>query len=159
MPPNEQPENTLRKDSEWSAIDSKLCRAVNFNPSGASIENGRVVTVDRTTPYASLVLECEDGGKYKGFITQKVDFTNSWRAFKERGISDNEEAIIVWSNRRYKYKWLKLLSVFLPKLHVMICPKGAFELMTDSKYKPELSGEARWNAQKPIQEFKPEIID
>lgn len=150
--------NTLRKDGEWKAIDSKLCRVIDFEPSRASIENGKIIAADRATPYASLVLECEDGCSYKGLITQKIDFANLWNAFRERGISENEEVIIAWSNKRYKYKWLRLFSVFLPKLWVMICPKGAFKLMTDPRYRPELSGEARWNAQKPVVELKSDLM-
>ena len=44
----------------------------------------------------------------------------------------------------------------MPKLTVMICSKGAYEIMTDSNYKPELTGEARFNAERPIVEWKPE---
>lgn len=159
MPKNEELENVLRQDREWQSIDSKLCKVVSFDPSETSMENGRIVVADRATPYASLVLECEDGRRYKGFVTQKIDFANLWRAFRERGVSKNEEVIIAWSNTHYKYRWLKLFSVFLPKLRVMICPRGAFELMTDKNFKPELSGEVRWNAQKPIIEWKPEVME
>ncbi|MBU0534045.1 MAG: hypothetical protein KJ887_04535 [Candidatus Omnitrophica bacterium] len=52
-----------------------------------------------------------------------------------------------------------IFSPFLPRLWVMVCPKGAFELMVDQNYKPELSGEARWKAQKPIIEWKPEVME
>ena len=47
----------------------------------------------------------------------------------------------------------------MPKLWVMICPKGTYELIVDSNYKPELSGEARWDAMKPITQWKPEVME
>jgi len=41
----------------------------------------------------------------------------------------------------------------------MICPKGAFELMADQKSRPELQGEARFLAERPIAEWKPEVME
>ena len=73
---NSGSENALLKDGEWSAIDSKLCRVIRFNPFLASVKNGKVITGDKTTPYASVTLECEDDHRYNGFITQKIDFIN-----------------------------------------------------------------------------------
>ena len=47
----------------------------------------------------------------------------------------------------------------MPRLWVMICPKGAFELMADQKSRPELQGEARFLAERPIAEWKPEVME
>jgi hypothetical protein len=47
----------------------------------------------------------------------------------------------------------------MPKLWVMVCPKGAYELMENSNYKPELSGLERWNAMKPIIQWKPKVME
>jgi len=41
----------------------------------------------------------------------------------------------------------------------MVCQKGAFKLMTDPNYRPELGAEARFMAQLPIEEWKPEIME
>lgn len=86
-----------------------------------------------------------------------MDFLHLWAAFNKRGIGQNEEVIIFWSKNHFK-SYAKILSVFMPKLWVMICPKGAFELMTDPNFKPELGGEARWNAQRSIAEWKSEVM-
>ena len=148
----------MRKDSEWSVIDDEPCRVIDFTPL-ASVENGKVVAPTITDPYASVTLECKKmPSATKGFVTHKIDFANLWAAFKERGISDNEEVIIIWTTKQYKYKFPKFLSLVYPKMWVMICPKGALEIMVDSNWKPELTGEARWNAMKPIVEWKPEIM-
>jgi hypothetical protein len=156
-----QQENNIimLKDGEWNIIDGEPCRVIDFTPLLASVENGKVVAPDITTPYASVTLECKKiPNKIKGFVTHKLDFANLWKAFKERGISDNEEVIIFWSIKNYKNVYKKFLY-FLPRMWVMICHKGAFEIMTDPNWKPELTGEARWNAEKPIVDWKSEVME
>ena len=156
-----QQENNIimLKDSEWSIIDGEPCRVIDFRPLLASVENDEVVAPDTTTPYAAVTLECKKiPNKITGFVTHKMDFANLWKAFKERGISDNEEVIIFWTIKHYKNIY-KFSSAFLPKMWVMICPKGAFEIMTDPTWKLDLTGEARWNAMKPIVEWKPEVME
>lgn len=122
----------LRKDDEWSVVDGESCRVLDFTPF-ASVQNGKVVAPNLTDPYASVILECKKmPSTIKGFITHKMDFAHLWTAFKERGVSDNEEVIIIWSTKHYKYKFLKFLSAIYTKIWVMICLKGALEIMVDS---------------------------
>ena len=148
----------MLKDSEWSSIDSEACLVVDFKPT-ASVVDGRVIINNKMAPYASVSLKCK---KYQqaieGFITHKVDFTHLWAALKERGLAENEEVIIFWSKKQLK-AWAKPFSVFMPKLWVMICPKGAYELMTNPHFMPELGGEARWDAQSPIIDWKPKTMN
>jgi len=154
----EQSGITLLKDSQWSVIDGELCRVIDFTPLGL-VKNGKVLALDKTTPYASITLECKKlPNKITGFICHKTDFMHLWIAFKERGIKQDEEVIIIWTKRNYKYKLYKIFSGFFPRLWVMICPKGAFELMVNPNYKPELQGEARWNATKPVVDWKPDVM-
>jgi hypothetical protein len=153
-----QSEVTLLKDREWSVIDGELCRVINFVPLGL-IKNGKVLALNKTTPYASVHLECKKlPTKITGFICHKIDFMHLWMAFKERTIKQDEEVIIIWSKRHYK-KIYKIFSAFLPRLWVMICPKEAFKFEVNPSYKPELAGEARWNATKPIIDWKPEVME
>ena len=149
--------NILQKDSDWSMIDGEPCRATNFIPS-ASVKNGKVIASNNTEPYAVVTLESKKLlTQTKGCITHKIDFLHLWKAFKERGVGQNEEVVVSWSKKHLKY-YAKIFSPFMPKLWVLICPKGAFELMSDSNCRPELSGEARWNAQKPIVDWKPAVM-
>ena len=46
----------------------------------------------------------------------------------------------------------------MPRLWVMVCPKRAYDLIIDPSCRPELTGEARWNAMKPIVEWKPPVM-
>ena len=157
-------EIVLLKHSEWSVIDGEACRVTSFDPLGSLIDiDGKVRAMDKTTPYASVAVECKKLAKnVTGYITHKEDFKHLWAAFKDRKVKDEEEVIICWTKERYKVRsWVgkRLYSAFMPKLWVMVCPKGAFELIADSKYKPELTGEARWNAMKPIIQWKPEVME
>jgi len=150
----------LWKDSEWSRIDGEPCRVTDFGTLGSFVDvDGKVHAMDKTTPYAVVTMECKKFGKnVTGYITHKEDFKHLWAAFKDRKVKENEEVIFIWTREYYKYKLTKFLRPFMPKLWVMVCPKGAYELMIDSNYKPELSGEARWNAMKPILQWKPEVM-
>lgn len=148
----------LTKDSEWDMIDGELCKIIDFVPH-TSIKDGKISKLNKTIPYASIAIECEKiPNKITGFITHKTDFIHLWTAFKERTIKQNEEVIIFWSKKHYKLKLLRFFPGFWPKLWVMICQKDAFKLMSDPNYKPELQGEARYNAEKSIIEWKPEIM-
>ncbi len=151
---------TLLKDEEWGSIDGEACRVIDFVPMGSSVKNGKVIAKDMTTPYASIQIECKKlSGEITGFITHKIDFINLWNAFKERGVRENEEVLIFWSINHYKNKIFKSLSRAMPKLWVMICKKGAFELMTDAESRPELQGEARFLAERPIMDWKPDVME
>jgi hypothetical protein len=150
----------LLKDKEWSVIDGEPCRVIDFSPLGSLIDaDGEIQSIDKTTPYASITLECKKLGKnIRGYITHKIDFKHLWAAFRERTLKEDEEVIIFWTKKHYK-GGVKHFSAFMPKLRVMVCPKGAFELMINDNHKPELTGLARWNAMAPIVDWKPEVME
>ena len=78
-------------------------------------------------------------------------------AFEER--KEGQEVLVIWSNNNYRNVAFKLSRSILPKLIVWLCPKEAYLLMTDQSYKSGLSGEARFLAEKPIKEWKPEVMN
>ncbi len=132
-------ELVLLKDREWAVIDGEPCRVLNFTPFSV-IENGKIYAGKSLDPYphAVLTLECKKiQCNIKGHIWHKIDFRNLWKVFEERRIQDNEEVIIFWTIRHYKYFWGKYLSYFLPKLRVLVCHKGWLEFITHSGLKPE----------------------
>ena len=148
----------LLKDSQWSTIDGEPCRVIDFIPM-ASIKEGKISAIDKKTPYASVVLESKKlPTETRGFIMHKVDFMHLWLAFKERGVKQDEEVLIFWTKKHYKGVY-KIVSAFLPRLWVMICKKDASELMTDPDSRPELQGKARFLAQRPIIDWKPEVME
>ncbi|MCX5997114.1 MAG: hypothetical protein NTV42_05765 [Chloroflexi bacterium] len=162
---NSESKFVLWKDKEWSQIDGEPCRVVYFGPLGSRVDiDGEIQAMDKFTPYASVTIECKKLGKnVRGYITHKIDFANLWAAFEDRKVKENEEVIIIWTQKHYKVgSWLgrKLYSAFMPKIWVMVCHRGAFELMTNGNtYNPDLTGEARWKAQQPIVQWKPDVME
>jgi len=155
----EQSNNSLLNDSQWSVIDSEICRVIDFTPLSGSVRDGKVSSVDKTTPFASVTLECKKlPTKTTGFITHKDDFFHLWSAFKERRVNQDEEVLIIWTKKQYKNIIYRALSASMPKLWVMICPKNAFEIAVNTDYRADLPGEARWKARAPIDDWKPEVM-
>jgi len=179
---NESQESILLKDRDWSAIDGEICRVLEFTPLNAKVKDGRVKASSLTTPYASVVIECPKiQGKATGYITHKIDFAMLWAAFNERtqvegarvevkydshgvpafvakhGVATNEEAWLVWTKKRYILKF-GLINKPLPRLIVSVCPKGAYELVTNPNVRPELKGEARFLAECPLVTWKPIVM-
>jgi len=133
----------LDTDREWAVIDGEPCRVLAFTPFSL-IKNGKVLAGKPTDPYphAILTLECKKvQGIIKGYVWHKIDFRHLWEVFETRTVKENEEVIIFWTKRNYKYFWGRYLSYFLPKLRVDIYRKGWLEYMADPKnWEPE-SGE------------------
>ena len=151
-------EIVLLRDKEWGRIDGEPCRVKVFNPL-VKVEDGRVTSFSRVVPYASIEIECRQLPEVAtGFITHRTDFLHLSSAFNERGVRSDEEVIVFWTRRHLKIH-ARLLSTFMPKLWVMVCPRDAFDVMTDPTFKPELTGTARWEAQAPIVEWKPAVMD
>ncbi|MDD4052158.1 MAG: hypothetical protein PHR28_09715 [candidate division Zixibacteria bacterium] len=147
----------LLNDSQWVLIDGKICRATEFFPI-ATVKNGKAYSSNKATPYASFRLECRGLPQMAtAYAAHKIDFLHLWLAFRERLLQQDEEVLIFWSKQHYR-GWASLLSAFFPRMWVMVCPKGAFELLADPNHRPELTGEARWNAQRAIVEWKPAIM-
>lgn len=144
----------LVKDHEWSLIDGEVCRVIDFTPL-AKLENGKV-SVSKM-PYASVTLECSKLPQNTvGFIGHKLDFQHLWEAFIERGVKEGEEVVISWTKRPLR-GFAKVFSAFMPRLWVAICRKGAYELITDQNCNPELTGEARFLAERPIVDWEPDV--
>jgi len=149
---------TMLKDSDWSVLDGDACRVIGFTPM-AEIRNGKVHAISKSMPYAAVTFECTRiPDVVEGFICHKLDFKHLWAALRERPLGENEEALFFW-NKSHLKSYAKLFSRIMPRLCVMVCPKGAFELMTDKMHRPELGGEARWEATRPIVQWKPEVMD
>ena len=119
--------------------------------------HGRQV-VDQGLPYASIEIESPALAKpTTGYITNKLDFQHLWQAFNVRGVGDDEEVIVVWnkSNLKRVGRWL---SRGMPGPIVWICPRQAYELMTDPSFRPGLDGMDRHRATSPIVRWEPEVM-
>jgi hypothetical protein len=160
-------------DRDWSAIDGELCRVTVFTPM-ASVTRGNVIAVPGL-PYASVTLEPVRLGKIiHGFISHKTDFRMLWAAFRSRGavpsvslrfssadvgagqLAQNEEVWVIWSRRNYR-TLARPFARFLPRLIVMVSPKGAFDLVRDGTLRPDLQGEARF-PEAPLVIWTPQVM-
>lgn len=151
-------EIVLRNDKEWSVIDAELCRVDRFLPL-ATVENGRVIAPTKTDPYALIGVECKAlPQEATGCIGHRLDFLHLWTAFNERGVRDDEEVLVYWTKKHLK-SYARLVSRFMPRLWVMVCRKQSFELRTDDGFKPELTGLARYEAGRALDEWKPEVME
>jgi len=152
---NQQQELITRK--HWEGVYHQTCRVTHFNPLPSTrVEGGKVVSKNSAMPYAIVTLECPTHPPdLRGLIAHKVDFRNLWEAFAERGNRDDREVIIFWV-KKPRNLFARMVAPFLPGLHVMLCKAGAYELMTDPDRCPELRGAARFRAEAPLMEWKPD---
>ena len=148
----------LGKDITWDTIDGDVLLAVEFNPY-AKVD-GKTITSIPNYPYATLTVECTKIPQQATlYVTHKLDFQNLWNAYKVRGIQDSEEVLVFWTKKHYKSGLSKFFSSIMPKLWIRVCKKGAYKLMTDKNYKPEITGEARFLAESPVIEWKPDVLE
>jgi hypothetical protein len=139
----------LLRDSDWAPLDGEICRVTTLTPMGWTKE----------VPYASVELESPVLAEpTTGFVNHKLDFEHLSEAFSRRESEPNTEVLIIWTKRFLK-RGAKLVSRFMPRMWVMLCRENAYELWTDQSYEPELQGLGRYLAQKPIAEWKPDVME
>jgi hypothetical protein len=170
-------ERTLLTDGDWATIDGRLCLVTTFVPM-AKVQGGSVIAMNATMPYGSVHIKCEElPDDITGLITHKTDFAMLWAAFNARtqvagvsfnitspalkleGLGEQEEVWLAWTKRRYR--WIaRLFGRILLRLVVMVAPKGAFEIACDrsGRVRPDLHGEARAMAARPLAIWKPEVM-
>jgi hypothetical protein len=152
-------ETGLLRDSDWAPLDGEVCRVIEFTPLAGRMEGGKVKSFTRRFPYASIEIESPALAEpTTGFIKHKIDFQHLWEAFNVRGVGDDEEVIVSWNKSYVKERVGKLVST-MPGLVVWVCPRNAYEVMTDANFRPELDGMARHKAAAPIVEWRPEIME
>ncbi|MFC1674607.1 hypothetical protein ACFL1K_01740 [Candidatus Omnitrophota bacterium] len=139
---NSPSEGTLVSDKQWSVVESEVCRATNFDDT------------------ATIQIECRKiPHKIKGFISHKEDLMHLREAFDAADAKkDLLEVLVIWTKTHYKNGLFRLMSFSMPKLIVWVCKKGAYEFINYPAHKPELQGEARFEMQKPVVEFKPGVM-
>jgi hypothetical protein len=147
----------MLKDIDWQVIEGDVCRVVDFT-SMAEIKNGKAKAVNRATPYAAVTFECTKFlQQVNGFICHKLDFMNLSEAMQEKLRRENTEVLMFWNKKQLR-GYARLFSSIMPRFCFMLCPIGAYELITNDAHMPELRGEARFLAMRPILEWTPEVI-
>jgi len=149
----EADELSILRNKEWDIIKDQWLRVIEFVPMG-KIENDEIIAVSGM-PYASLKVECKNFPQNVNIsITHKIDFKNLWAAIKERPSNENEEVLIMCPPK-YSKKVFKLFKPAMPKMVVMIYPKGSFEKFTNPEWR---KGEkAALEISSPIEQWIPDV--
>lgn len=150
----------LTKDRDWAFLDGLLCEVTNFTPL-VKVENGEVIAISRSTPYAFIGINCREGNvtlppDTSGAIFHKLDFKHLWAVFEDRGVAQNEKVFVLWSKRNLR-PTARIFSSFMPRLAVLIFKDDGHELLSNKDYRPELSGVARWEVMKPVLHLQPDV--
>ena len=136
----------IHRDSDWAAFDGLMCRVDDFQP------------LEGFGPRGILTLTCIERGPneapFRASVFHKLDAAHLRAALIERGVADDEEAIIVWT-KTYYYAYAKLFKAFMPRMVVMIFKKRSLQLLMDNSLEPELRGVERLKAELPVAEWKP----
>jgi hypothetical protein len=149
----------FKTNNDWEVIDGDVCRVKSFKPQlSCTDKNGKIHSEAKNTPYAIIELDCKRlQESVHGYIFHKIDFEHLWQAFLDRTGQPDEEINIVWSIKYYK-GGVKLFSKVMPKLWVMICKKGSYEIINYPERYPEITGKEWFDRTKPIIDWKPEVF-
>ena len=139
------------RDKDWAGVENMLCRVDDFQP-----------TTPRVGARGMLTLTClEKRGTWEpgtqATVLHKLDYANLCAALIERGVADDELAVVVWS-KRYSYRWARWLSAFMPRMTVVIFKKRSLELLFDDSLEPNLRGLERHKATVWVAEFRPYVL-
>lgn len=131
MEPQQNEKPVFGRDIPWKDVKEKICRVINFTAL-AKVEDGKVIALNRATPYAFLTVECEGlPGEATIWVTHRIDFLHLWLAFVRCNEAKGEQVLVI----------PLLRNVFLPMLRVWLCPKGAFNKMVHPELqKPREAG-------------------
>lgn len=152
-------EGGLLRDEDWRPLDGEICRVIEFRPMAGRVEGTEVKSSSRSLPYAAIEIESPALAEpTTGFITHKLDFRNLWDAFNVRGVTAEEEVLVIW-NKSHLRRGTRWFARGMPGLVVWICRKPAFELINDPTFRPELGGLERHHAYSPVMEYKPDVFD
>jgi hypothetical protein len=138
MNPDQGRYPVIGKDVPWDSITDMICRVIEFNPF-AKMVNGKV-SGQRGFPYASLIVEPEKlPGIFEIRVLSEVEFSQLWRGLIEQEADKDKEAVVLWS---YGPKNGIIINVppVLPKLEVLVYPKGSFD---EKLRNPDRSNENR----------------
>ena len=152
----------LSKDIPWNQIKGEFCRVKAFLPFG-KVEKGKVEAPLIPNPYAILDVESPKKLPPKGAflpVAHKIDFKHLWEAFRERGVKEDEEVLVVYHpeapSNVPEFTAKMFESAIFPKLHIWICKKGLLEKLYDEDYQEKVGYMKFFSEEaKPIKEWSP----
>lgn len=139
----------IGKNISWESIKEQYFRVKHFTPF-AIVEGDKLRVISTVLPYASLVVECPKVAIREASmpVVHKLDFRNLWEVFHVRGVSSEEEILVVYDPLQRR-GISRLFSGVLPSLVIFLYPKGSLERINSNRKGP-LSAEAYLNSLMPI---------
>lgn len=127
----------IGKDIPWETIRGEACRVKRFLPFG-QVVNGRVKGPGLTSmPYAVLAVESPKLTQEARLpVVHKEDFRNLWDVFEQRGVSTEEEVLVIYEPF-VRRGVIRFLSRVVPSLHIYIFPARHLEEAHDPNFKPD----------------------
>lgn len=124
----------IPRDISWKTIEGHGFRVERFLPL-ASIEQDKVKEAGKYMPYAGLFVESpffdklgEEVSSTKIIaVIHKVDFRHFWELYKDRGVSQKKEEVIVSYLPRQNGVRKLLGTHTWPHLRIHVRPKGSLE--------------------------------
>jgi hypothetical protein len=87
------------------------------------------------------------------YLTHKEDFRQLWKAFNQRGVSEEEE-VLVGDFASKRGGFTRIFAPFLPRLYVWICRRGHLERLVNDDW-GGLTSEALAEAMIPLEMWEP----
>lgn len=134
----------IGKDIPWEVVEKVDFRVKEFTPL-ATVKEGKIKHDTKSLPYAVLLLESIELRSHKRVsmhvvdkevsmhVVHKDDFLRLWMVFKERGAKPEEEVSVFY----VPFYRSRLLSRFMPRIHIYIYPRGHMEQANDPNFHPE----------------------
>ena len=125
---NERTQSLLiGKDVPWKQFEWHFFRVEHFLPL-SYIEQGKIKEAVKFMPYASLRVydpdfRCE-GKELLLPVLHRLDFQHLWEVYKERGVTPEEEVVVIYEPQSGAKR---LLGKTLPHLRIKVNPRGSME--------------------------------
>jgi hypothetical protein len=117
----------IGKDAPWKQFEHHFLRVEHFLPL-CYIENGKIKEDAKLMPYASLRVydpdfKCE-GRELLLPVLHRLDFQHLWEVYKERGVTPEEEVLVIYEPPSGAKA---LLGKIFPHLRIRVNPGGSME--------------------------------
>jgi hypothetical protein len=116
---------------------------VAFQPFG-EVVGEKVKAPPVRMPYANLTIVCSKLDSAVTWpVSHRVDFVHLWQAFRVRPLDADEEVIVAWSSSDRTRFIDRVLGSFLPRINVVVYPKGSYANFNDPTWNERVRGVAR----------------
>lgn len=139
----------LGRDLRYEAVGQEFLRVRRFFAVGTF--EGRKVTGPAGLPYGMLEVDCPAAlgiGPVKLPILHREDYRNVWTIYRDRGVGDDEEVLVIHDPLRFPLIWR-----IIGRLHLFAYPRGSLERIYAAL--ATSSGKGMEGLPQPLEEWTP----